>query len=72
MDEQVHTDPQEVRARQNATRLMAQIEIKIHELSGMLDREADPNVRLTIKHEMAAQKWQHDMIVEDCRKKGWL
>jgi len=72
MSDQVHTDPQEVSARQNVTRLMAQIEIKIHELSGMLDRETDPGVRKMIKAEMAAQKMQHDMVTEECRKRGWL
>ena len=64
-------DPADFRARQNATALMAQIENKIHELSNMLDKVSGPQ-RLLIRAEVVQQKWHHDMIRAECRKKGWL
>ena len=71
MEDQVYTDPQEVAARDHATHLLAQIELKLNELFVMLDKAQGPQ-KLLIKTEIAAQKWHHDMILADCRKKGWL
>lgn len=68
------SNPEDFRARQNATALMAAIELKLSELSDMLEKVPPGNKgqRLLIKTEMAAQSFHHRMIRHDCEKKGWL
>lgn len=78
MSDQVIQDdvpqPKDFTARQNATNLMAQIELKLQELSDILDKipENDKARRLLVKSEMAAQAFHHRMVRHDCEKKGWL